>query len=1379
MDDIWERLKKPEGGPKSYAPIHVFTQQPRQEEEEKEEGEVAETPTLKGPQVPIFDKTSSYHFDRSKLAQLKKRGRTAMTPVGNLQEPVQEEKVQEEKEEPQGEEGEANPLMAIPTGKKVKKGKKGQEPASAHVLQEMKWERLPVADTILLNGEDARSRLPPNRLHIDMRTSPFYANNRKLFVEDFTRRLEPYARKLESKEGEPSCDPKPAGGAAEFDLMLHQQVVREYLNLFTPYRGLLLYHGLGSGKTCTSIGIAEGMKSGKEIVLMTPASLKANFFTELKKCGDPVYKTNQFWEFVKTEGHADSEVADPLSLLLNLSPEEIKKKGGAWLVDVRKPANYEQLNDTEKQQISDQLDVMIRAKYIDLNYNGLRANSKAWTKLTNHGAVNPFDNRVVIIDEAHKFISGVVSKIRTNATTTLPHKMYELLMNAQNARVILLTGTPLVNYPNEIAVLYNILRGSIKVWEAKVTGPPSATEDLDGLLERGGLSTYDVVQLGSNNVLSVTRNPFGFVNRLSQGKLDGKLNDKLNDKLSGGKTPTYRDDTDHVQNQKEDEAVSSVRTPSVRTPTARSKTRSSRVSARSKTAKRTPSVRNSTPVTANPLVTAKPLSLVTAKPLIEGETEQEDSADSLVNVTDTVNHPSYYYVDPYTDVVYGDPSSHEQRGGGLSGEIVFDEQGNIDDATFEGKLAEILTGAGLIRSSADLKARSYKALPDKLDDFAKVFMDLETQQMKNKQIFQKRILGLTSFFRSEQENLMPSFVMHEATYGDPAKKQMMPYKVVPVPMSDHQFGLYVEKRNEEADAEKKSKKPAAAAAATALFSKVSTYRMYSRECCNFVFPDEIKRPYPKKKGEDKGTNAAKAGKGGAKGDRDETDEWDGSQIDLDIVEPYLGGDKDGDKGSDKDEWDGSQIDLDIAEPFLGGGDKEGEGKDRPLPRPAASANPSVAEYEEGVAEEAREEQLLAAEDRFDDVDEEDDVETVQEEDEDEDEDGDEGSAKKGNKSIMDPEYKRSLRAALHNLYTQRSKFLTREGLKTCSPKFLRILESVMDEKNKGLHLIYSQFRDVEGIEVLKYVLETNGMEEFTVKRDADGAWVCSPLTAGKKRFLLFTGTESAEKKHILLNVYNGNWSIVPEKIREALQAVNANNMYGELVSVFMITSSGAEGISLTNTRYVHIVEPYWHFVRLEQVIGRARRICSHKDLPKELQTVEVFIYLSVLSEEQKERNKSGVGNKQIELRDTSKRHRERTFTTDETIFELAQIKDENNQTILNAVKEASIDCALYNKEGKGQPLMHCFSFGQSQAKDLAYKPSVEEDMTEIHEQVKTGKRFSKIPYRGAVYRIDLTDPAQQRAARFTLYDDAEYGKGRLKAVGFAKKDMQGKFDVRI
>jgi hypothetical protein len=109
---------------------------------------------------------------------------------------------------------------------------------------------------------------------------------------------------LAERAGEISCKTA-RNESIDFELLTHQLVVRDYLNLYTPYRGLLLYHGLGSGKTCTSIGIAEGMKTDKEIVLMTPASLKMNFFSELKKCGDVLYKKNQYWEFISTEGNPE------------------------------------------------------------------------------------------------------------------------------------------------------------------------------------------------------------------------------------------------------------------------------------------------------------------------------------------------------------------------------------------------------------------------------------------------------------------------------------------------------------------------------------------------------------------------------------------------------------------------------------------------------------------------------------------------------------------------------------------------------------------------------------------------------------------------------------------------------------------------------------------------------------------------------------------------------------------------------------------------------------------------------------------------------------------------------------------------------------------
>ena len=100
------------------------------------------------------------------------------------------------------------------------------------------------------------------------------------------------------------------------------KIINDYMNLYSPYRGLLLFHGLGSGKTCSSISIAEGFKHAKKVVVMTPASLQMNYRSELKKCGDALYKYNQFWEFVPIENDVELQM---YSSALSIPRRLIKK----------------------------------------------------------------------------------------------------------------------------------------------------------------------------------------------------------------------------------------------------------------------------------------------------------------------------------------------------------------------------------------------------------------------------------------------------------------------------------------------------------------------------------------------------------------------------------------------------------------------------------------------------------------------------------------------------------------------------------------------------------------------------------------------------------------------------------------------------------------------------------------------------------------------------------------------------------------------------------------------------------------------------------------------------------------------------------------------
>ena len=62
----------------------------------------------------------------------------------------------------------------------------------------------------------------------------------------------------------------------------------------------------------------------------------------------------------------------------------------------------------------------------------------------------------------------------------------------------------------------------------------------------------------------------------------------------------------------------------------------------------------------------------------------------------------------------------------------------------------------------------------------------------------------------------------------------------------------------------------------------------------------------------------------------------------------------------------------------------------------------------------------------------------------------------------------------------------------------------------------------------------------------------------------------------------------------------------------IISSAGAEGLSLNNVRQVHILEPYWNYVRMRQVLGRAIRMRSHITLDRKDQNVEQYLYTSFL-----------------------------------------------------------------------------------------------------------------------------------------------------------------------
>jgi hypothetical protein len=340
---------------------------------------------------------------------------------------------------------------------------------------------------------------------------------------------------------------------------------------------------------------------------------------------------------------------------------------------------------------------------------------------------------------------------------------------------------------------------------------------------------------------------------------------------------------------------------------------------------------------------------------------------------------------------------------------------------------------------------------------------------------------------------------------------------------------------------------------------------------------------------------------------------------------------------------------------------------------------------------------------------------------------------------------------------------------------LAILENITNEKNKGLHLIYSQFRTLEGIGIFKLVLEANGYKEFKVVKKGTQweieDWDDEPE---KPRYALYTGTETAEEKDIIRNIYNGSWNLVPPSIVERLRERHPNNLYGEVIKVLMITASGAEGINLRNCRFVHIMEPYWNMVRIDQVVGRARRICSHEDLPEDLRTVEVFIYLCRATAEQIDKNITlrvqDLSKLNYKVRD-EKRGRDVTervpFTTDQYLLEIAQIKDSITRQILTAVKESAMDCSLYNNN-PAEPLV-CYGFGKVESASFGSYPTLERDAQEKPADRKEKVGLSAITVDGVKYAMNKKSLA---VYDYASYLKAKESKGELLEIG--RLDMRTK-----
>lgn len=242
---------------------------------------------------------------------------------------------------------------------------------------------------------------------------------------------------------------------------------------------------------------------------------------------------------------------------------------------------------------------------------------------------------------------------------------------------------------------------------------------------------------------------------------------------------------------------------------------------------------------------------------------------------------------------------------------------------------------------------------------------------------------------------------------------------------------------------------------------------------------------------------------------------------------------------------------------------------------------------------------------------------------------------------------------------KRDKYFTLDNLSGASglsPKFARLIENV--HASPGPCLVYSFFRKIEGIALLKAAFEEFGYHHLEINKNG----LTLPVHKYKPCFIIFTDDKIQNTQ--LLNIFNSVFGTLDSNMlrqindyRAKHNMIEEGNDHGILIKVLMITQSGAEGISLKCIRQVHLLEPYWHQTRTQQVIGRAMRSNSHKTLPNDERRVKAVLYLSIF----KDRASKSILQTKEE-------------TTDEWIYKLGEKKQKNLDSFLNIMKRAAINC---------------------------------------------------------------------------------------------------------
>ena len=240
----------------------------------------------------------------------------------------------------------------------------------------------------------------------------------------------------------------------EFELEPHQMFVRNFMSFQTPYNGLLLFHGLGTGKTCSSISVCEEMRTylqqlgiTKRIIIVASPAVQKNFkmqlFDETK-----LREVNGLWNIKACTGNKFIKEINPMNMK-GLTLDKVKRQIKRIISQSYHFQGYGEFSN-----------------YINrvMNKTVLKDDSPDVVKRKQNRALEKeFSNRMLVIDEVHNLRITEEGRVKPSSENLL-----KLVTASKNLKLLLLSATPMFNDYQEIIWLLNVLNLNDKRYPIKI-----------------------------------------------------------------------------------------------------------------------------------------------------------------------------------------------------------------------------------------------------------------------------------------------------------------------------------------------------------------------------------------------------------------------------------------------------------------------------------------------------------------------------------------------------------------------------------------------------------------------------------------------------------------------------------------------------------------------------------------------------------------------------------------------------------------------------------------------------------------------------------------------------------------------------------------------